>query len=631
VRLDPRKSDPKKLRPRDSNRRSSDGAKLQRGVYGSALALSLGLWGCDPKAANRDEKSEGPHVAVLDFRGGIAESAVSGGFFPRPADQTYVGLVRKLAKASDDPNIRGIYVRVGEGMTFHVASEIGDLLAELRQKRQLPVVCHAHSLSNASASFMLRACDERWLSAAGDASTVGIAAEVVYLKGAFDKLGVVADMLSMGRYKSGGEALTREGPSEASAQNLTQTLANLRTIWLDRSALGAPPELAERWKVALEDGPWSPPAALAQGLVTHVGYEDEATSSIKSRSQSDRLATLFGSNASSKSDGIGELVRFLASQKSQNKTARIAVLPLVGSITMEGGGAFGDSGIAASSAVKALRKLREDENVKAVVLRLDSPGGSPLASDLIWRELMLMRKQKPVVASIGSMAASGGYYIASGATKIVAPDSAIVGSIGVFGGKIVFGEALGRLGVTSHAFPANPDPVKGLRALHESPLSLWDDPTRARVRENMQHIYDLFVSRVAEGRGIPADAVYQTAEGAIFLATTGKERGLIDELGGASRALSLARELAGLAADTPVSVEGAEETIWEALFLDEGADEEDVRAALSRFEARQRQAVLALGLSDAELAALGPFRSIVLPLLSGENVVAALPWAITLR
>jgi len=596
----------------------------------AGLGLGLGL-GCDAKQADQPDKSDGPHVALLDLRDGISESAVSDGFFPRPADQTYVGLIRKLEKVGDDPNIRGIFVRVGDGMSFHIASEVGELLAELRQKRQLPVVCHAHSLSNASASFLLRACDERWLSAAGDASTVGIAAQVVYLKGAFDRLGVVADMLSMGRYKSGGEALTREGPSEASAQNLSETLGNLRSIWLERSTTGATPENAERWKLALEDGPWSPPAALAQGLVTHVGYEDEAAASIKARSQTDKLVAFFGASASGKKDSIGELVRFLASQKSKSKVARIAVLPLVGSITMEGGSPLGDGGITASGAVKALRKLRQDESVKAVVLRLDSPGGSPLASDLIWRELMLMRKQKPVVASIGGMAASGGYYIASAATKIVAPDSAIVGSIGVFGGKIVFGDALARLGVTSHAFPANPDPVKGNRALHESPLSLWDDPTRARVRENMQHIYDLFVSRVAEGRGLAPEAVYQTAEGAIFLSATGKERGLIDELGGASRALALARELGNLPADTPVSVEGAEETIWETLFLDEGADEDDVRAALRRFETRQKRELLALGLSDAELTVLRPFDSIVSPLLSGENVVAALPWAVTLR
>jgi protease IV len=242
-----------------------------------------------------------------------------------------------------------------------------------------------------------------------------------------------------------------------------------------------------------------------------------------------------------------------------------------------------------------------------------------------------MRAKKPVIASIGGMAASGGYYIASGATKIVAPETAIVGSIGVFGGKIVFGEALAKLGVTSHSFPANPDPVRGARALHQSPLSLWDEATRARVRENMQHIYDLFVARVAEGRGMEKDAVYKTAEGEIFLASTGLERHLVDELGGASRALELARELAGLGPDTLVSVEGAASSLLETLLQGEEPDDEEVRAYISGLFERRHARLQALGLGEVEVAAMQPFHSIVAPLLGGEEIVAALPFVLTVH
>jgi protease-4 len=291
---------------------------------------------------------------------------------------------------------------------------------------------------------------------------------------------------------------------------------------------------------------------------------------------------------------------------------------------MDAGGPLDAGGIAAKSMNRTLRRLREDDSVKAVVLRVDSPGGSPLASDLIWHEMMELRKKKPVVVSVGTMAASGAYYIASASDRIFCEQTSIVGSIGVFGGKIVVGPALSELGVNAFAVPANPDPVAGARSLYLSPFTPWDEPTRDRVRAHMQSIYDLFVARVAHARKLPDARIRESAEGRIFSGSQGKDRGLVDEIGGLSKALDWARKRAGLPADVQVSLEGAREGLLDLLLLDEGADESQARAAISRFE-RERSLLAQLPPQlRASVGALGP-------LLVGETVVAALPLAIELR
>jgi len=595
-------------------------------------ALSLAACRGRPRAS---EKSETPlsadgYLGVVNLRDPISEETLGRGLFPLPASRTYVGLVQKLHRLSTDTRLSGLFVKLGPGVGFHRAEELVKLLAGFRAQKK-PVTCHAHGLDNASAWLALAGCDEVWLSAAGDMETVGIGAELAYLKGAFDKLGVETDMLSMGRFKSGAEALTRTEPSPESRQNLAETLSHLRDVWLRGVSAGrADPEAT---KLEVEDGPWTPERARDLGLVSHVGFEDEALASAHKRAGVTLADNVFGGGSSEESESaLAEVVRLLASAGDKGSgRRRIAVVPAVGGITMEGSAGFGgDSGITAGALCRTIRRLREDSAVRALVLRLDSPGGSPLASDLIWRELMLTREQKPVIVSIGSMAASGGYYIASAGSKVIAPESAIVGSIGVFGGKIVLGGALERYGVTHHGVAASTAEGAEARALYMSPMRPWDEATRERVRASMQRIYDLFVARVAEGRDLAKEAVYATAEGAIFLGKTGKDRGLVDELGGLSLALDVARREAKLPADVPVVVEGAAESLMEALLLGPDSAEGDVEAAWLAFQKRQMSELLP-GVDPAAAKVLQPFSAAVLPLMMGETVVAALPLALTLH
>ncbi|HEY3498109.1 MAG TPA: S49 family peptidase, partial [Polyangiaceae bacterium] len=266
-----------------------------------------------------------------------------------------------------------------------------------------------------------------------------------------------------------------------------------------------------------------------------------------------------------------------------------------------------------------------DDSVKAVVLRIDSPGGSALASDLLWHEVMEIQKKKPVVASVGGMAASGGYYIVAGAQRIFAEPTSIVGSIGVFGGKIVFGPALREVGVNSVTFPASSAPGSAERATYLSPFEPWDEGSRERMRAVMQGIYDLFIARVAEGRKMAPEKVLASAEGRIWSATQGLERGLVDEIGGLSEAIAAARKLAGLEPSVAVTVEGGAEGLLDLLNIEEGADESSVRLALERLAARR---TLSLETLPVELR---PYAAALGPLFTGENVVASLPYALSVR
>lgn len=593
------------------------------------LLSFLCVLGCSPRsryADNGDEQKEaGPDdkkLVEFDLSEGVSEASASA-FIQLPATRTYTGLVRALERTIDAPTTAGVFVKLGNpSIDFARATEIGGLLARVRGKR-LPVVCHAHDYANSAALLALRGCSSIWLSAAGSVDTVGLAAELVHLKGLLDRVKVHADILHVGTYKSGAEPLTREEPSPATIESLTSTLGSIRQSWLDLADQGRP---GKGIREKLEAGPYTPQRAKAAGLVDHIGFESEAKDHARKAAKTPFQEEAFGPRAGSGSGlDIAELVRILSgADKGTGGRPRIAVVPAEGAIGMEAGGPLDSGGISAKALGKTLRRLRKDDSVKAIVLRIDSPGGSPLASDLVWHELMELRKKKPVVASVGSMAASGGYYIACAAQKVIAEPSSIVGSIGVFGGKIVIGPALRELGVNTFTVPASPAPGAAERAAYLSPFLPWDDATRGRVQENMESIYDLFIARVAEARKMPAETVRTHAEGRIWSGVQGKERGLVDELGGLARSLEVVRKLGDLPSDTPVTVEGQREGLLEMLLVGESADESRIRAALARLE-QERALLKELPVSvRASVSALAP-------LANGEHVVAALPLALTLR
>lgn len=574
------------------------------------------------KASPDAPKSDEPRLIELDLTAG-APAGASGGLFPTPAAQTYTGLVRTLLKAERDDKVRGVFVRLGSAsFDFSESEELSRLLGKLRSKGK-PVVCHAHDLNNSSALLTARGCSQSWLSPAGEVSTIGIAAQMVYLRGIFDKLKVEVDFLHMGKFKSGAEPMTREGPSEEARTSLVETLAAIRGAWLDESN---EVKKSAALREALEHGPWSPGEAVEHQLIDHVGFDGEALDAAKKAAKVTAVEISFGPRA--KSSGgfdLGELLRVLSGAGgSGDGKPHIAVVPAEGSITMEAGGPLQQGGITAAALGKTLRRMQRDDSVKAVVLRIDSPGGSPLASDLIWHEMMELRKKKPIIVSVGSMAASGGYYIACGGQRIFAERTSIVGSIGVFGGKVNVGPALDQFGIHAETFAASPEPGAAQRAAFNSPLTSWDDATRERVRLQMQGIYDLFLARVAHGRKMDLEKVRASAEGHIWSGDQGLERGLVDEIGGLNEALAAARKAAGLADDVAVSVEGGRDSLLDSLFLSDDASDADAAKALERLSAAP---TLLSAVPEDLRSAVSSFA----PLTGREHVVAALPYGLLIR
>jgi protease-4 len=593
-----------------------------------SLVLSLGCGRPRHESASKSNEL-GPkdrRIVEIDLSNGAPESAKAG-LFQLPAGRTYTGLVRTLEDARSDPLTAGLWVRLGgQSIDFARAEELGRLLGAVRDKG-VPVVCHAHTLTNASSLLVSRGCSKIWLSFGGSVDSVGIAAEVVHLKGLLDKLKIGVDFLAVGKFKSGAEPLTREEPSANAREALASTLGSIRDSWLTAADSGRP---GRELKQKLEQGPYSPEEAKAAGIIDAVGFESQALGEAKQLAKTEHVQSGFGEGA--KTGGgfsVSEVIRVLAGGEDDSKgTPHISVVPAEGAISMDSGGPLDSSGITAKALTRTLKRIAKDDSIKAVVLRIDSPGGSPLASDLIWHELVELRKKKPVIASVGSMAASGGYYIACGAQRIIAERTSIVGSIGVFGGKIVLGPALHEFGVNAFAIAANPDPAAAARAAYLSPFQPWDDATRTRVRAHMQSIYDLFISRVAESRKIPDAQIRENAEGRIWSGVQGQERGLVDELGGLATAIAAARKLTGLAADAPVTIEGPRDGILEMLFSSDdasaSASEGELKAAVARFE---REHALLEALPPAlrmSGAALGP-------LARGETAVAALPFALILH
>jgi protease-4 len=349
---------------------------------------------------------------------------------------------------------------------------------------------------------------------------------------------------------------------------------------------------------------------------------------VKVGSTAVRDEMVFGSGAEEKGGDLEDLVRVLAGEGTE--MGPIALIRATGSIAMTSGGnglLGGRGGIVEKDLDRTLRQLEKDDDVKAVVVRIDSPGGSALASDLIWHHLMRVRKKKPLVFSIGEMAASGGMYLASAGDFIFAEPMSIVGSIGVVGGKIGAGDALEKIGVHAETFPANTQrPGAAARAGYESPFIRWDDATRVRVLESMTGVYELFLSRVSEGRStrgrtMSREKVAESAEGKIFSGREGQKRGLVDEIGGLSAALAKARELAKLPENAHVATIGTKPTFLDALEPGGGA------------EGRVQAAVAPSALDVIERIApdLVPFVASLAPLAVGERAVVAVPFSITVR
>lgn len=568
-------------------------------------------------------------VAELDFTRGVPEE-VSTPLFGSAPRRSHLDLARVLSSLESSPS-RGIFVRLGSAtLGLSGAQEVGARLGALR-KRGIPVVCHADGYDNASLLLAASGCSRIWVSPAGGVDSVGLSAQLIYARSLLDRLHVSVDFLQIGKYKGAEEPFTRDGPSPEARETLVGALRGMRTAWLDGITQGrGKPDLA----AVVEDGPFTPEDALAKGLIDAVGYVDEARDDTKKLTGVDQLTMRFGSPEGSPpaSRGLVGILRSLGGSGSGG-APHIAVVPAIGPISMGGTPSLpfgGGGGISEQELGRVLTRLGKEASVKAVVIRLDSPGGSALASDLLWKRLMDLREKKPLVFSIGSMAASGGYYMASTATKIVADSTSLIGSIGVVGGKLAVGKALEEIGVHAETIAASPDPGSAARASYVSPFMPWDAPTREKVRATMTSVYNLFLRRVAEGRKTTVDKVAPFAEGRVFGGVEAKERGMIDELGGFQEALALAQKLAGLPEDTPFEVTGDGGGLLDLLDTGDASASGGGDSKAEGAARRVAQGALVPEWTGA-MPAVGAFVGSMTPFLRGERTLAALPFGVVIK
>lgn len=370
---------------------------------------------------------------------------------------------------------------------------------------------------------------------AGSLDTHGLSSTAIYLKGALDKVGVRAEVVKVDEYKSAGERFDRTAPSEADLAQRTEIQRDTYAQIVHDVAQARGLSLADV-RGRIDEAPWGPHAAVEQGLVDEVVFRDQLLDSI--------------------GEHIGAQVEFAAFDDTTPRE-HWATDPYVAVVLVEDAIVDGESrqipffglGFAGSDTIaKTLRELREDRYCKGVVLRVSSPGGSALASDVIWREVSLTAQAHesdpkfapPIVVSMGDVAASGGYYVAMGAPTVLADPMTITGSIGVISIHFDVSGLLGKLGITTHAL------AEGKNAGIGSPFAPYTEDQRERIEASIRRTYDLFRERVAQGRGITVEKVDELGRGHVYSGTDAKALGLVDELGGLREAIDLVRERSGL-------------------------------------------------------------------------------------
>ena len=477
--------------------------------------------------------------------------------FGTSSTKTLRGLFKKLDLLKDDDEIAGIVFKIDNvSVGWATLQEIRNKLHEFRETEKETI---GYLESGGNAAYLLAAAMERVvLMPAGSLNLTGLRAEVLFYKGLLDKLDIEADMLAMGKYKSGVEPYMRDGMSDAFRESMTALLDDLYAQLLAHIAESRDGITAEGVADLINSGPFTAEEAQQQKLVDALQYYDELLDTLKAASPDEDVQVVKPDYERKRKvpdmnsfAGLMQLLSMLNPPQRASSTAenQIALIYANGPILPNIESFFASMPVITPETLKeAFKKARTDDSVQAVVLRIDSPGGSALASDVIWREVMLTQREKPVVVSMGDVVASGGYYIAMAAGTIVAHPSTLTGSIGVFGGKLNMKGFYNKIGLTKEII------AHGQNATLYSDYGGFTPTERERVEKMMKTVYKDFVSKAAEGRGKTYDEIDTIAQGRVWTGQQAKALGLVDELGGLDTALSIAKAQAGFTDDDEVNL-----------------------------------------------------------------------------
>jgi len=490
-----------------------------------------------------------PLILELDLTDGVVEG--------RPADPVSAVLARHrlvladvldgLRRASADDRVSALVAKVGgKAMGLATVQELRAAVAAFGAAGKR-TVAWAESFGEFSAGnvpyYLATAFDTIYLQPSGDLGLTGIAAERIFLRDALDRLGVSFEVAKRHEYKSAAEQVTERGFS-GPAREATERLFASITEQL-AAAIGQRRGLdADQARKLIDRGPFLAAQALEAGLVDALGYRDEVYANVRKRAGKDAILLYLGRYQRSRA--LGERARALPAPRRDAVALIYATGPIRRGRSGRGplSGGMGSDTIAA-----AIRSAAADPHARAIVLRVNSPGGSYVASDTIWREVVRARAGgTPVVVSMGDVAASGGYFIAMAADAIVAQGGTVTGSIGVLTAKPVLTEMLGKAGVTTDSI-AEGDHSGMFSTLHPFSADEW-----ALVDRWLDHIYADFTGKVESGRHLPPERVHELARGRVWTGADAQDRGLVDELGGLEHAASIARRRAGLPDTAPLRV-----------------------------------------------------------------------------
>jgi protease-4 len=477
-----------------------------------------------------------PSDAVLEIRlsGPVPEHMATDfslEFLESGTPPTLLQIRNAFKKAAKDDRIRAIVLRCGGlSVGWGKAQEIRWAIEEFKESGK-PVVAFLQVGSSLD-YLVASAADQVFLTPEGFLDVKGLRAEVSFYKNTLQKLGVTAELFQSGKYKAGVEPWMRTSMSDEFREVLNSVLDEVYGQFLE-SIGSSRGKSIEELRGILDSGPFSPPQALEAGLVDGLHYEDEFFDALKERL------------------GLEDLNRLRLRQYRSVSLAslglsgehRIALVYAVGSILRGQDDTerfFGANILSSDSFSRTLREVKDNDDIEAVVVRIDSPGGDAFASDQIWREMNRLSEEKPLVISFSDAAASGGYYIAMANAPIVAYPGTMTGSIGIFYGKLNLRGLYDKIGISKEIL------TRGKFAAIDSDYRGYSTEERDKLRQELEVLYRNFVQKVADARKREWDDIHQIAQGRVWMGSQAVANGLVDEIGGLDRAIEMAKEAAGL-------------------------------------------------------------------------------------
>lgn len=466
------------------------------------------------------------------------------------------GFVESLRKAKRDPRIAAVLLRPTALDTpfWGKLQELRDAILDFRQSGKSVIAYLEYGGDREY--YLASAADRVVLLPTSPLDLTGVASYELFLRGTLDRIGAYPDFVRVGAYKTAPNALTERGFTPAHRE-MTESLNRDLYDQLIRGIAEARGKDVDEVRRLLDEGPFSPDEAQRAGLVDDLAYLDQLDDRVAVLKEGDRAHELLEESTYQRVSPAAAGIR---------PRSRIAVLYVSGLIVSGRSSYDAVNGPTAGSdtVVEQLRRIREDDSIRAIVVRVDSPGGSSVASDVIWRELTITRDgdpARPLVASMSDLAASGGYYVSMPAHVIVAQPATLTGSIGVYGGKFALAGTMEKLGVTTETV------TSGRNAGIDSPFAPFTPEQRAKLAAYMDGFYRNFVDKAAASRRLRPEEIDAVAQGRVWTGRQAQERGLVDALGGLDRAVAIAKERAGIPADEDVELVTypPRRTLYEAL------------------------------------------------------------------